>query len=175
MDLGPRNAASDLAVVWKRLHGWCYNLAMSRGMRIRNLRSIGAEWGAIVFGFLSLACFNYWAVSLASNRADFELSFGHSRTVQMASADGSIKLCDHFENLVVMELVQKGIPFEPAPRGTYQWTMPGIAFHCLTFGDNSTIWSLNVSWLIPGLLLLIVATLCLVDFRRRRVHATARE
>jgi hypothetical protein len=143
-----------------RLH---YNTAMTK----RNLRLALSEWGVIVSVPLSVACFIYWVVSIASDRADFQLSFARLCATQMATADGTITFCDNVANLEVIELIEKGIPFTPAPNRTYRWNIPGFRFRCLTFGSGTPVWSLNFSVLYPAFLSAFVAGFCIHEYRRQ--------
>ena len=101
------------------------------------------EWGAIVASTLALLCFAYWATSISSDAADFDLSFGY-RIMAVSAADGAIVLCDHPGNLEMAELIEKAIPFNPPliPTRSWEWDLPGLRFRCYTFVDDSPICAL---------------------------------
>jgi hypothetical protein len=124
------------------------------------------EWGAIVTFSLSLLCFAYWATSINSDFADFELSFGW-QVVQMSASDGTITLCNDFGNSEVIEEFDKGIPFFPPLAERYGWAMPGFRFRWMTWGD-SPLWTMRVSLLIPAALLMLVAGYFIRRYRKIR-------
>ena len=132
------------------------------------------EWCGLISLVLSVVCLFYWGVSVVSEVADFDLSFGERRTVmQMLVTNGKITLCDHIGNLELIELVKNSRPFEPAPSEVYGWSIPGFHFSFITFNGSSPVWSLNLSLLIPFAIMLVLGGFCFHRYRlfRRAVAA----
>lgn len=113
------------------------------------------EWCGLGFTVLSVACFAYWIVSVATPVADFELTFGQQRpTMQVLATNGEITLCDAIGNLEVRELINNSVPFEPAPSKIYDGGMRGFHFSLITFDGGPPIWSLRMSLLIPSAIMI---------------------
>jgi hypothetical protein len=124
------------------------------------------EWSALGSLFLSVACIACWGVSIGSEETNLELAFGKRSVVQMFANDGSVTLCDHIENLEVIEkVIQSPNSFNPAPTVVYGWRLPGIEFNLIKFADGWNNWSLRLSLLIPFAVLLVFGVFCVRQYR----------
>jgi len=89
--------------------------------------------------------------------------------MHMLVSDGAIVLSDQSADLkVIDEIVEKLIRVTPSPTGRYGWKIPGFRFRYITFAGGSPVWLASVSLLIPVFLLMLIAGICLRDYRRLR-------
>ena len=138
------------------------------------------EWSGIAFTFVALGGFVFWVVSAFSDVADFELAFGGgSSRVEVAASDGQLLFCDSLANLEIFDIVNRGLPFNPPITADWAWDLPGLRLRGASFGDVSTpmawsIWSAQLSCLIPSVIAALLATVCFLRLRaiRRKVLAS---
>ena len=125
------------------------------------------EWCVIASAALSAASIAYFAVSLVTDSADFELSFGDvpATGMQVRAADGQITVCDHLGNLEIIELVNKSVAITPAVVSSLGWNNSVLGARYITFTSDFSVWSLNTSVLIPAL---FFAALGYFSYRRFR-------
>lgn len=123
------------------------------------MKRVCLEWCGIICLTLSALCFVLWSASLITNTENFTFSFGKQRAVmQMFAAEGNLTLCDHIANL---EIVENSSTFQPAPSHISGWSIPGIDLNVLSFQNDTAIWSLRLSILIPFILLMVLGAVCL--------------
>lgn len=119
-------------------------------------------WCGITLLISSAVCLLYWSVSTLTDAANFNLVFGQgSSRVQMLSTNGNITFCDHIDNLEIIDHINKSGKMEPTPSHVYGWSLPGFGLHYITFNQSSSIWSLNLSLLVPIILMIILSGFCL--------------
>ncbi len=125
------------------------------------------EWGVISSAALSAVSIAYFAVSLVTDSADFELSFGDvpGTGMQLRAADGQITVCDHLGNLEVIDSVNKSVAIGPAVVSNLGWNNSVLGARYITFTSDFSVWSLNTSALIPAL---FFAALGYFSYRRFR-------
>ena len=126
------------------------------------------EWGAIFSATASLACFVYWALSLATDVGDSRLylPFGRFQATQVTFADGAIAVGDHPNSeLVIAMIVDQGMAVLPRPQNTHRIVVPGFSYRALVHADGTMVWTTSVSLLLPALLLLAIAAVCIYRYR----------
>jgi hypothetical protein len=125
------------------------------------------EWTGLFASVLAIMGLVYWGISIISHVADFKLSFfqGSAARIDISTANGTIVLCDHLNNLEIIESTEKSIPYVPAPTKVYHFTLPGFRFYYLTFNGESPIWSVKFSLLIPIALMFALGGFCIWRYR----------
>jgi hypothetical protein len=75
--------------------------------------------------------------------------------------NGAITVCDDIFNLHHIEINLGPFQSTPAPIKVEAWSLPGIRHRCLHESNGASEWSLEVSLLIPAMLLFVLGGLCL--------------
>jgi hypothetical protein len=128
------------------------------------------KWCGVVSFVVAIACFAYWIVSVSSDAADFSLYFGNPGGLgsYLLAANGSITVCDDVDNLKLIEFIKTSRSFEPAPSRVDGWSLPGFVFNRIAFRDSPSVWSLNMSLLIPFAMMILTGGLCV--HRQRSIN-----
>ena len=125
------------------------------------------EWGAISCASFSAVLIAHFAVSLATDRGAFELSFGESRQtrMQVVVENGQITLCENTGNLELIDLASRSVPMSPPVVSNLGWTSPVFGVRYISFPDGFFTWRINMSTILLALLFAAVAFLCQRRYR----------
>jgi hypothetical protein len=84
---------------------------------------------------------------------------------------GAAVLCDHIGNLEVTSILEAGKQFSPAPIARRALSFPGVQYRSYSFADQSSIWSLRISFLAPAVLFGALASV--IAWRMKATTAAA--
>ncbi len=106
---------------------------------------------------LLIAC---WAVSFPNDPKSAQLAFGKDASYAcVALGKGSLILCDHFDNREVIRLMDRHVPMRPGVANDIRAALPGFTFRHVTLESGQRIWSVELSLLIPTMLMVFFSGL----------------
>src|SRR5262249_33229194 len=124
-------------------------------MEYRILKSV-----ALIFlagAILLLVC---WGVSLPQDPKSAQLAFGEEPYYAcLALGKGRLILCDHFGNREVIYLLDNLAPSRRGITKEIRSALPGFTFRHLTLTSGQRIWTLELSLLIPTILMFLLSSL----------------
>lgn len=133
------------------------------------MKRVFLEWCSVLCIVFSLVCLLLWSVSVLSDSEMLGLSFGKERAhVQTFTRNGEITFCDHVGNLEMIDSVKNATLLEPTASRVYGGAIPGIDFNFIRFDNDSSVWSFRFSLLIPCVLLILLAGVCMHRYRLLR-------
>ena len=112
----------------------------------------------------------YTVVSLVTDRADFELSFGDA--IQICGANAQLTFSDALGNGQAVDDWDLST-MEPAVSSDSDATIWRFGFRHITFADQSTIWYLRLPLIIPLVVLAVLFGVSFYGIRRKKRVAAA--
>lgn len=142
------------------------------GQRVRNhdndlrpMKYSVLKWSLILSVLAAIALFASWVISLPFDENRSQLAFGEDPAfAQVALANGKLIVCDHFANHEVLNLMDRSRNRIDA-REEQRVSFLGFCFRRATFArplpnkEPQTIWSVDVTLLLPCLIMLLIAGL----------------
>ena len=124
------------------------------------MKRIFLKSSAIISVIVAFALIALWAISLSYDPKAAQLAFGRDPSfVCVAVGKGDLILCDHFDNREVIHLVDTRVPMHPFVTKDICSSLPGFSFRHLTLTSGQRIWSLDLSLLIPGFIMIFTTGL----------------
>ena len=115
---------------------------------------------ALVFAAIAGLLVACWALSLSNDPKSAQLAFGKDPSYAcLALGKGDLILCDHFDNREVIHLLDTLKPTRRGVAKDIRTALPGLTFRHLTLASGQRIWSLELSLLIPAMLMTLFSGL----------------
>jgi hypothetical protein len=132
------------------------------------------KWSLILSVLAAIALFASWVISLPSDENRAQLAFGKDHAfAQVALAKGKLIVCDHFANREVLNHMDRSRNRAIDAKEEQRVSFFGFCFRRATFAsplpnkDGQTIWSMDVTLLLPCLIMMLIAGL--LGWRSRRL------
>jgi hypothetical protein len=110
---------------------------------------------AVVSAWSAFSMLVGWGYSYNANKGTAELSV--LGTFDVTYSAGELVFCDRVANLRVVSILEAGRRYWPAPVARRSLTVAGIRYRSFSFADRRPVWSLRVSFLVPGALFGVLA------------------
>jgi hypothetical protein len=142
---------------------------MSEPVRMGVMKHRILKSAALVLAAVASLLVVCWAVSLSNDPKSAQLAFGKDPSyVCLALGKGDLILCDHFDNREAIHLLDTLKPTQRGVAKDIRTALPGFTFRHLTLTSGQRIWSLELSLLIPAMLMVLFSGLFFWMLRMRQ-------
>jgi len=108
---------------------------------------------SLLSGTVAVCCLAVWATSFAADPTKPQFAFGErvNHRAEVAAAKGGLIVCDAVANLEGFRVVDRNALQGLKVRGEKAWSLPGLNYRRIDFGDGAPIWAFRLSLLVPSL------------------------